>query len=258
MFHQVKAKKYLGQHFLKDDNIALKIVNSLSYKNNNVLEIGPGTGILTKYLLNVNGINIFVIEIDKESVEYLKNHFPKLKDKIISSDFLKYDLNKIFPDKFSIIGNLPYNISSQIFFKILDYRNKITKVICMLQKEVAERISSPCGSKKYGILSVLMQAYYDIKYLFTVNENSFYPQPKVKSAVLSLSRNNTLKLNCNEELFFRVVKTAFNQRRKTIRNALKNFNLNKNIILYELFDKRAEQLGVDEFVKITNYIEQNL
>ena len=226
----IKPKKTLGQHFLKDENIARKIVNSLSQNTVNILEIGPGTGVLTKHLLKKKNVNLFVIEIDREAVEHLKIVFPELEKRIIFDNCIKYDLSSIFLEPFSIIGNFPYNISSQILFRILDYKNHVTEVVGMFQKEVAERISSKSGNKKYGILSVLMQAFYDIEYLFTVNEKVFIPQPKVKSSVIRLKRNNIPKLNCNEELFFRVVKTAFNQRRKTLRNSLKNMNINSNIL----------------------------
>ena len=250
----IKPKKSLGQHFLKDENIARKIVSSLTGKVSNVLEIGSGKGVLTKYLINNKNLNPVFIETDIKSVDFLKTEFPEYKNNIIHADFLKYDLNQLFSEPFAIIGNFPYNISSQIFFKILEHKNKIQEVVCMIQKEVAERIASPPGNKKYGILSVLLQSYYEIKYLFTVSENVFIPPPKVKSAVIRLNRNSTYQLDCDEKLFFKVVKTAFNQRRKTLRNALKSFNFDKKESLTELLSKRAEQLGVDDFVRITNNI----
>ena len=251
--YPVRAKKHLGQHFLKDDNIANKIVASLQ-ENKNVLEIGPGTGILTNHLLQIENINLKVVEIDKESVEYLTQQFSSLNGKIISADFLRYDLNGLFDGNFSVIGNFPYNISTQILFKVLEHRDKVNEVVGMFQKEVAVRIASKPGNKDYGILSVLLQAFYNIEYLFTVNENVFIPPPKVKSAVIRLLRNNTEKLNCDEKLFFTVVKTAFNQRRKTLRNALSSIKFETNDELNSLFTKRAEQLGVAEFVFITKNV----
>jgi 16S rRNA (adenine1518-N6/adenine1519-N6)-dimethyltransferase len=246
----VRPKKHLGQHFLKDENIAKKIVSSLN-ENKNVLEIGPGTGILTKYLLQIENINLKVIEIDKESVEYLDQHFLELKEKIISADFLKTDLKTIFDRHYSIIGNFPYNISTQILFKVLENRNKVSEVVGMFQKEVAVRIASKPGSKEYGILSVQLQAYYNIEYLFTVNENVFVPPPKVKSAVIRLTRNDVATLDCDEKLFFRIVKTAFNQRRKMLRNALSVFQFEENEKIDKLLSKRAEQLDVQEFIFLT-------
>ncbi len=247
----VRAKKHLGQHFLTDENIARKIVASLQ-GNKNVMEIGPGTGILTKHLLQIPGINLKVIEIDKESVEYLSNQYPDLKNKIIIGDCLKIDMNDLFDGSFSVIGNFPYNISSQILFKVLEHKNLINEVVGMFQKEVAVRIASKPGNKNYGILSVLLQAFYNIEYLFTVNETVFIPHPKVKSAVIRLVRNDTKTLDCDEKLFFSVVKTAFNQRRKTLRNALSSFRFNDKVI--SLLPKRAEQLSVQEFVLLTENV----
>jgi len=243
----VSPKKHLGQHFLKDDNIARKIVESLLPGTENVLEIGAGTGILTKYLIEKQFPGLNVIEIDVESVEYLNANFSELEGKIINADFLKYDLGKLFSGQFSIIGNFPYNISSQILFKVLEYRNSIDEVVGMFQKEVAERIASPPGSKKYGILSILIKAFFDIEYLFTVNESVFHPQPKVKSAVIRLKRNNLRQLNCNEKIFFAMVKAGFNQRRKTLRNSLKSFNIERNEKVDILLQKRAERLTVEDF-----------
>jgi 16S rRNA (adenine1518-N6/adenine1519-N6)-dimethyltransferase len=220
----IKPKKHLGQHFLHDENIARKIIGYLPNEAVNILEIGPGTGILTKYLLKNKNFNSFFLEIDHESVRFLNKTYPDIADRLINADILDYDLTLI-PTPFTVIGNFPYNISTQILFKVIEFRKIIPVVIGMFQKEVAERVASPPGSKKYGILSVLLQAYYNIDYLFTVSENVFYPPPKVQSGVIRLRRNNVEKLGCNEELFFRVVKTAFNQRRKTLRNALKSLNM---------------------------------
>ena len=253
----VRAKKHLGQHFLTDMQIAQSIVESLPLDGQtSVLEIGPGMGVLTQYLLQNPQINLTAVELDTESVVYLKQHYPQLR--IIEEDFLKLDLNTIFPDKFMIIGNFPYNISSQILFKLLDYKDKIPCLVGMFQKEVAERIASPAGKKAYGILSVLLQAFYSIDYLFTVSEHVFDPPPKVKSAVIRLIRNETLTLDCDERLFKTVVKTAFNQRRKTLRNSLKPL-VEKGNPMYDdsFFDKRPEQLNVQDFVRLTNMIESS-
>jgi len=249
----VRPKKYLGQHFLTDNNIAEKIVNSLSHNVNFVLEVGPGTGILTKYLLERES-ELRVVEIDDESISFLSEKYPELGTGLIRDDFLKMDLDSIFPSSFSIIGNFPYNISSQILFKILENRQKVNEVCGMFQKEVAERVITPTGSKKYGILSVFVQAYYSVEYLFTVNENVFSPPPKVKSAVIRLLRNDTERLNCDEDLFRKVVKTAFNQRRKVLRNSLKSFKTEKNDFSDNIFTLRPEQLSVEQFVSITNMI----
>ncbi len=243
----VSPKKHLGQHFLKDDNIAVKIVDSLLPGTDNVLEIGAGTGILTKHIIEKQFANFFIIEIDGESIEYLNANFIELNGKVIHADFLKYNLGTLFPGNFSIIGNFPYNISSQILFKVLEYRNSVTEVVGMFQKEVAERIASPPGSKKYGILSVLIKAFYDIEYLFTVNESVFYPPPKVKSAVIRLKRNYKTQLDCNEKIFFAMVKAGFNQRRKTLRNSLKGFIINRDEKVDILLQKRAERLTVEDF-----------
>jgi len=252
--YPVRAKKHLGQHFLMDDNIARKIVTSLQ-ENKNVLEIGPGTGILTNHLLQIPNINLKVVEIDKESVDYLTQQFSALAEKIISADFLRYDLKGLFDDNFSVIGNFPYNISTQILFKVLEYRDQVNEVVGMFQKEVAVRIASKPGNKDYGILSVLLQAFYDIEYLFTVNESVFVPPPKVKSAIIRLLRNDVKNLDCDEKLFVTVVKTAFNQRRKTLRNALSSIQFDTNEEITLLFTKRAEQLGVAEFVFITQHVK---
>jgi len=254
----VKAKKHLGQHFLKDENIAQKIADSLSLKGyNDVLEIGPGMGVLTKYLLDKD-TTTHVIEIDTESVEYLKNNYLHLAERIYEKDFLRYDLTTIFKDQpFAIIGNFPYNISSQIVFKTLEMRHQIPEFSGMFQKEVALRICSKEGSKVYGILSVLTQAFYDAEYLFTVPPDVFNPPPKVDSGVLKLTRKENYSLPCNEKLFFRVVKTGFQQRRKTLRNSLKVFNLSDNLKANTIFGQRPEQLSVSQFIELTLLIEKD-
>ncbi len=254
--HQVKAKKHLGQHFLNDETIAENIANTLSFEGyNNVLEIGPGMGVLTKYLLQKK-TKTYVIEIDSESVDYLKSHYLNLADRIIEKDFLKYDITQIFKDEpFAITGNFPYNISSQIVFKTLQMRQQIPEFSGMFQKEVAERICSKEGSKVYGILSVLTQAFYDAEYLFTVPPSVFNPPPKVDSGVLRLTRKANFHLPCDETLFFKVVKTAFQQRRKTLRNSLKTFNLSDNLKANTIFDQRPEQLSVSAFIDLTTAIQ---
>lgn len=256
---KVSPKKHLGQHFLVDQNIAMKIVDQLTMPEGvqDVLEIGPGMGVLTQYLLQHKEYRTTVVDIDRESIAYLKEHFPALEDRIISADFLKTDLSKLFPGKFAIIGNFPYNISSQIFFKVLEHRDVVPEVVCMIQKEVAERIAAPPGSKTYGILSVLLQAFYKIEYNFTVHEHVFHPPPKVKSGVISLIRNEVKQLPCNEKLFFEVVKQSFGTRRKTLRNCLKSYNLPPEVQAQPVFDKRAEQLSVQDFIALTQLVEQN-
>ena len=255
---QVRAKKHLGQHFLKDENIAKKIADTLSFESyKDILEIGPGMGVLTKYLLD-KSTTTHVIEIDIESVTYLKENYPNLSSRIYEQDFLKYDLTKIFKDKqFAIIGNFPYNISSQIIFKTLEMRDQIPEFSGMFQKEVAKRICSKEGSKIYGILSVLTQAFYDADYLFTVPPTVFNPPPKVDSGVLKLKRKENFQLPCDEELFFKVVKTGFQQRRKTLRNSLKIFNLSDNLKANAIFGRRPEQLSVSEFIELTSLIEKD-
>ncbi|MGJ3234807.1 16S rRNA (adenine(1518)-N(6)/adenine(1519)-N(6))-dimethyltransferase RsmA [Marivirga sp.] len=252
----VRAKKHLGQHFLKDTNIAKKIVDSLSghKKYHKLLEIGPGTGVLSDFLIEKADYDLLFMDVDQESIDYLQNKYPAQKDKIIKEDFLRIDLGRYYQEPFGIIGNFPYNISSQIFFKVLEYRNQIPEVVGMIQKEVAERIASKEGNKTYGILSVLLQAFYEVEYLFSVPPNVFNPPPKVTSAVLRLRRNETKTLACDEKLFFRVVKQGFNNRRKTLRNALKTFDLSTEIKSLDLLDKRAEQLTVNDFVELTNHI----
>jgi len=253
---KVKAKKHLGQHFLKDESIAKAIADTLSLEGyDDVLEIGPGMGVLTKYLLD-KPTTTYVIEIDTESVTYLDANYPKLKDKIISKDFLRYDIKEIFEGKqFAIIGNFPYNISTQIVFRALEFRHQIPEFSGMFQKEVAERICEKKGSKTYGILSVLAQAFYDAEYLFTVDEHVFNPPPKVKSGVMRLRRKEDFSLPCGEKLFFTVVKTAFQQRRKTLRNSLKTLNLSDNLREDKVLDLRPEQLSVEDFIALTQKIE---
>lgn len=250
----VRAKKNLGQHFLKDQNIARKIVESLRGEEPlRILEIGPGMGVLTRFLVEIPQVNLRVVEIDRESVAYLRSHFPGLAPGLVEGDFLKIPLRDLFPGPFSVIGNFPYNISSQIFFRVLEHRDLITEVVGMVQKEVAERIAAPPGSKTYGILSVLLQAFYHIEYLFTVGEQVFSPPPKVKSAVIRLGRNNREALGCDERLFFEVVKRAFNQRRKMIGNALKPLGVK---VPEPYAGKRAEQLSVTDFETLTWHLSQ--
>lgn len=251
----VRAKKNLGQHFLKDQNIAKQIVDSLQDKSlKKVLEVGPGMGVLTQYLLQDKKIETYAVEIDRESVDYLNTHYPEMKDRIFSKDFLRMNLHDYFNEPFALIGNFPYNISSQIFFKVLEYKDQIPEVVGMLQKEVAERLAAPPGSKVYGILSVFLQAYYNIEYLFTVHEDVFSPPPKVKSGVIRVTRNDVKHLDCDEKLFKSVVKMAFNQRRKTMRNSLKPMINTTDLKVNPIFDKRPEQLGVAEFVKLVQLI----
>lgn len=253
---RVYPKKSLGQHFLKDTATARKITDTLTGNGyGTVLEIGPGMGILTGYLLEKNFNDFRVIEIDNESVHYINEHFPELKN-VITGDFLSLDIEKYFTDKMAIIGNFPYNISTQIFFKVLKHREKVVEIAGMLQKEVAERICAGPGSKTYGILSVLLQAFYKTEYLFTVSEHVFSPPPKVKSGVIRLMRNDVKNLDCDEVLFFRVVKACFNQRRKTLRNSVRAaFDLKRDD--YHEFGLRPEQLSVDQFVQLTRWIDEN-
>ncbi len=263
----VRPKKSLGQHFLHDKNVAEKIVGALQSTSlqEPVLEVGPGMGVLTRILLEAEKHNLKVIEIDRDSVAYLKTHYPHLN--VIEGDFLEMDLSKIFPTKFSIIGNFPYNISSQILFKVYENKNQVWQVVGMLQKEVADRIAAPHGNKTYGILSVLLQAYYRIDYLFKVPPGVFNPPPKVMSAVVRLERNDRVTLPCDEVLFKQVVKQGFNNRRKTLRNALKNLILPAfqaqpegslaTLLEHEIFNKRAEQLSVEDFIYLTQLIEKS-
>lgn len=256
---KVRAKKNLGQHFLTDLNIAKDIAEGLQVDTyTKVLEVGPGMGVLTQFLLPQKDKDLYVAEIDTESVAYLNVHFPELAGKIILGDFLQMDMREHFGDEpYAVIGNFPYNISSQIFFNVFYNRDKIPEVVGMLQKEVAERIASKEGSKKYGILSVLLQAFYDIEYMFTVNEDVFDPPPRVKSGVLRMKRNDVIELPCEVKKFVQVVKQGFNNRRKTLRNALKPLNLSDEIRELELLDKRAEQLTIDEFIGLTVKIEKS-
>ncbi|UGU18329.1 16S rRNA (adenine(1518)-N(6)/adenine(1519)-N(6))-dimethyltransferase RsmA [Sinomicrobium kalidii] len=255
---KVRPKKHLGQHFLNDENIAEKIADTLTLKGyDRLLEIGPGMGVLTKYLLKKD-ISVYAVEIDRESVAYLETHYPELSDRIIEKDFLKYDVREVLGDgPFAITGNFPYNISSQILFKMLDIREQVPEFSGMFQKEVAERVCEKEGSKAYGILSVLVQAFYHAEYLFTVSEQVFTPPPKVKSGVLRLHRKEDFKLPCNEKLFFRVVKTAFGQRRKTLRNSLKILGLSDILKEDTIFGQRPEQLSVQDFVRLTQKIEHD-
>ena len=252
---QVHAKKFLGQHFLTDLTVAQRIAETICAGP--TLEIGPGMGVLTQYLLKNPNIQLTAIEIDRESVAYLKEWYPELH--LIEGDFLKLNLDIIYPEgEFNVIGNYPYNISSQIFFKVLEYKDRIPVCSGMIQKEVAERIASKPGKKAYGILSVLLQAYYDIEYLFTVDEHVFNPPPKVKSAVIRMTRNKRRRLDCDEALFKTVVKTAFNQRRKQMRNSLQQLVGKGNPILEEkIFTMRPEQLSVEQFIELTHLIEKS-
>ena len=272
---EVRAKKALGQHFLTDLSIAQRIADALLVpcpatqgedgKNTPMptLEIGPGMGVLTQYLLQRKDVDLRMVEIDSESVNYLLVHFPQVNGRLLEADFLRLKLEKFFSDQFCIIGNFPYNISSQIFFKVLDYKEQVPQVVCMIQKEVAERIAEKPGTKTYGILSVLLQAWYDIEYLFTVGEGAFNPPPKVKSAVIRLVRNKRQDLGCDEGLFKSVVKTSFNQRRKTLRNSLKPLIRAKadregwseeqlaEFTSDKVFDLRPERLSVEDFISLT-------
>lgn len=252
---KVKPKKFLGQHFLTDLSVAERIADTLKdYVGTPVLEVGPGMGVLTQYLL-AKGHDLKVVELDRESVDYLHAHFPELEGKVIGEDFLQLDLASMYSGQFCIIGNYPYNISSQIFFKVLDYRDQVVCCSGMLQKEVAERIAAGPGSKTYGILSVLLQAWYDIEYLFTVSEHVFNPPPKVKSGVIRLVRNNVRELGCDEAVFKSIVKISFGQRRKTLRNSLRSLAKNPEVLADEIFNKRPEQLSVAEFIRLTNLLK---
>ena len=267
---EVRAKKALGQHFLTDLSIAQRIAEALIVEPGKAmptLEIGPGMGVLTQYLLERDDVDLRMVEIDTESVNYLLTHFPKVQGRLLEADFLKMRLEKFFSGQFCIIGNFPYNISSQIFFKVLDFKDQVPQVVCMIQKEVAERIAEKPGTKTYGILSVLLQAWYDIEYLFTVGEGAFNPPPKVKSAVIRLVRNSRTDLGCDEALFKTVVKTGFNQRRKTLRNSLRQLALAKasregwspealaDFLSAPVFDLRPERLSVEDFICLTRKFE---
>lgn len=250
----IRAKKHLGQHFLKDENIARKIVESLSKPYDNVLEIGPGTGVLTKYLIELPMKNFIALDVDRDAIPYLKRTFPESADSFVEGDFLRLPVDELFEGDFCVIGNFPYNISTEILFRVLENRNRVPEVVGMFQKEVAERIAAPPGNKTYGIISVLLQAWYDIEYLFTVDEHVFVPPPKVKSAVIRLKRNQIQSLGCDEKLFVNIVKTAFNQRRKTLRNALKSFTFEEDEQLTQMLTLRAERLSVEDFVFIANKV----
>ncbi|HCY73288.1 MAG TPA: 16S rRNA (adenine(1518)-N(6)/adenine(1519)-N(6))-dimethyltransferase [Rikenellaceae bacterium] len=252
---EVRAKKSLGQHFLTDQSIARAIVDALGVSEvRDVLEIGPGMGVLSQYLLKRTDIDLKLIELDSESVVYLRNHFPGIEGKLLQGDYLKLNMRKIFSSQYRVIGNFPYNISSQIFFKILDDKDMVPEVVCMIQKEVADRIAEPPGNKTYGILSVLLQAWYDIDYVLSVGPGAFCPPPKVQSAVIRLRRNSRKELGCDEMLFRQVVKTAFNQRRKTLRNALKPLIKEGQDTSEGIFDLRAEKLSVEQFVYLTRLL----
>lgn len=255
---EVRAKKALGQHFLTDQHIAKTIVASLTDSPvRDVLEIGPGMGVLTQYLLQREDIDLKLVELDEESVDYLLTHFPGMQGKLYLADYLKLDIHKLFPAQYRVIGNFPYNISSQIFFKILDDKDLVPEVVCMIQKEVADRIAEKPGTKTYGILSVLLQAWYDIDYIISVGSGAFAPPPKVQSAVIRLRRNSRTELGCDEKFFKTVVKTAFNQRRKTLRNALKPILPEGFDSSAEIFDLRAEKLSVEDFVALTTLIAEH-
>lgn len=259
---EVRAKKALGQHFLTDLNIAQKICSSLTERTESdpeaTLEVGCGMGVLTQYLLGRTDITTYGAEIDSESVEYLHAHYPDFAPRLIEGDFLKMNLREMFPQGVRVIGNFPYNISSQIFFKVIENRDLIPQCVGMIQKEVAVRIAEPPGSREYGILSVLLQAWYDIEYLFTVSERVFNPPPKVKSAVIRLRRNSTERLGCDEQLFVKVVKASFGQRRKMLRNSLKAVFGNFGGAEHPLFTTRAEQLSVAQFVELTNWVAEHM
>ncbi|MFI3332992.1 MAG: 16S rRNA (adenine(1518)-N(6)/adenine(1519)-N(6))-dimethyltransferase RsmA [Rikenellaceae bacterium] len=258
---EVRAKKALGQHFLIDLNISRKICDSISggtpEAKDDILEVGCGMGVLTQFLLQRNDITTYGAEIDKESVEYLHKHYPDFSPRLIEGDFLKMNLAERFPSGVKIIGNYPYNISSQIFFKVVENRDLVPECVGMIQREVAVRMAEPPGSKSYGILSVLLQAWYDIEYLFTVNENVFNPPPKVKSAVIRMRRNATMRLDCDEKLFVKVVKAAFGQRRKMIRNSLKAVFGDFGGAEHRFFTERAERLSVEDFVELTQWVDAN-
>lgn len=251
---KVKAKKFLGQHFLINEGVAQDIVSSLQHKDN-ILEVGAGMGVLTKYIIEENTDNFFVIEIDEESVAYLNENYPCIKNNIIEGDFLKYDLNTLFNSQnFSLIGNFPYNISNLILFKVFEHKNIIQEVVGMFQKEVADRIVAIEGSKTYGILSVFLSVFYNKEYLFTVPNTDFDPMPKVQSAVIRLTRNNITNLDCDERQFILTVKTAFNQRRKMLRQSLKALNKSLENVPADMLTKRAEQLSPQDFINLTKYI----
>lgn len=252
----VRAKKHLGQHFLTDESIAEKIAMSLQPegKYKKALEVGPGMGVLTKYLLERNDLETWVCEIDRESVAYLHEHYPQLSPRIIGEDFLRKDFSEFFSEPAAVIGNFPYNISTEILFRVLDFKDSVPEVVGMFQKEVAMRIAEKPGTKTYGITSVLLQAWYDIEYLFTVPPSVFNPPPKVNSAVIRLRRNNVTDLGCDEKLFKQVVKAAFNQRRKQLRNSVRAFKIKEGEENNPIFTERPERLSVAQFVALTNIL----
>ncbi|MDR2585069.1 MAG: 16S rRNA (adenine(1518)-N(6)/adenine(1519)-N(6))-dimethyltransferase RsmA [Prevotellaceae bacterium] len=264
----VRPKKALGQHFLQDVSVAQRIVDALCSahipdgycfgERFPVLEVGPGRGVLTQFLLGQEKVDLCAVELDREAVDYLLVRYPELNGRLIHGDFLNLDVKRFFSGPFLIIGNFPYNISSQIFFRILDHRDQVPMAVGMVQKEVAERIASPPGNKTYGILSVLLQAWYNIEYLFTVSEGVFVPPPKVKSAVIRISRNDRKKLDCSEILFKQLVKATFNQRRKTIRNSIKSVTGLTPLVDHPILALRPEQLGVEQFIELTNYVEMEV
>ena len=253
--HPVRAKKHLGQHFLTDESVAKNIVDALLSLDSvsPIVEVGPGTGVLTQHLIHLD--RFLALDVDQESVDYLKQKYPDDKDKIVLADFLEAELGQLAGQKYNVIGNFPYNISSQIMFRILENKSQVHLVVGMFQREVALRLAEKPGSKVYGILSVLLQAFYDIEYLFTVSEQVFNPPPKVKSAVIRLTRNKVQNLGCDEVLFKTVVKTSFNQRRKTIRNSIRTL-FNNNEIRHPLLDKRPEQLSVSQFIELTQFVSE--
>lgn len=255
---QVRAKKYLGQHFLNDLDVARRIVESLPTPPAQLIEVGPGMGVLTQFLVERSDVDLHLVEIDSESVAYLHQHYPQLKKRIVEGDFLKMDFKQLFPERFSIIGNFPYNISSHIFFKAFENRHQIAYVVGMVQKEVGRRMASGPGSKEYGILSVLLQSFFEVEYLFTVDEHVFTPPPKVKSGVLRMTRNLVEQLDCDERLFIRVVKAAFLHRRKTLRNSLRKLDFNHDAVLHlPVFNLRPEQLSVQGFQELTRLIQDH-
>lgn len=260
MSSYVRPKKHLGQHFLNDQGIAEKIAMALKPegKYKKVLEVGPGMGVLTKFLLSRNDLETWVCEIDRESVSYLNEHYPELRERIIADDFLRKDLTEFFSEPAAVIGNFPYNISTQILFRVLDFKDSVPEVVGMFQKEVAMRIAEKPGTKTYGITSVLLQAWYDIEYLFTVPPTVFTPPPNVNSAVIRLRRNSTTDLGCDEVLFKQVVKAAFNQRRKQMRNSLHAFDIVPGEEKNPIFTQRPEQLSVAEFVGLTKLLTVRL
>lgn len=252
---RVRAKKYLGQHFLNNNTIAQNITNQLDTNlNKNVLEIGPGMGLLTKFLLNQK-LNLKLIEIDAESVQYLKKKFPQVKHDIYEEDFLKIKIQELYKNSVSVIGNFPYNISTQILFKVFENKDQIIQVIGMFQKEVAERLCAKEGKKK-GILTILLQTFYNIEYCFNVEPDVFFPKPKVNSAVIKLTRNNRERINCDEKLFIQIIKSSYNHRRKTLRNALKSFSLGEDKTITRLLNLRAEQLSINDFIILTNHVNR--